>query len=154
NLTGTLLLLRAAVTHGVARFVFGSSMSVHGSSHSARALSERDLTAPDEPYGAAKRAVELVGESLASATGFGFAALRIARVLGPGARSTASGWRSQIFENSVSTGGRSIGSPFAPSAPLWLTHVVAVARRLRLLAAAADLPRRIYTSPADIWQTQ
>ena len=154
NLTGTLLLLRAAVTHGVARFVFGSSMSVHGSSHSARALSERDLTAPDEPYGAAKRAVELVGESLASATGFGFAALRIARVVGPGARSTASGWRSQIFENSVSTGGHPIAIPFAPSAQLSLTHVDEVARMLLLLAEAADLPRRIYNSPAELWETQ
>src|SRR5947208_4907219 len=154
NLTGTLLLLRAAVTHGVARFVFGSSMSVYGSSHSARALSERDLTAPDEPYGAAKRAVELVGESLASATGFGFAALRIARVVGPGARSTAAGWRSQRFAHSAWTGGHPIALPLARPAQPSLTHVHEVPSMLLLLAEAADLPRRIYNSPAELWETQ
>jgi len=129
-------------------------MSVYGSSPSSRALSERDLTVPDEPYGTAKRAVELVGESLASATGFGFAALRIARVVGPGARRTASGWRSQIFQNSVSAGGHPIAIPFAPSAQLSLTHVDEVARMLLLLAEAADLPRRIYNSPAEVWEAQ
>ena len=71
NLTGTLLLLRAAVTHGVERFVFGS-----------------------------------------------------------------------------------IAIPFAPSAQLSLTHVDEVARMLLLLAEAADLPRRIYNSPAEVWETQ
>src|SRR5438046_10439886 len=117
-------------------------MGVYGSSRSARPLSDRHLTAPDEPCGAAKRAVELVGESLASATGFGFAALRIARVVGPGARSTASGWRSQIFENSVSTGGHPIAIPFAPSAQLSLTHVDEVARMLPRLGEAVVLRRR------------
>src|SRR2546430_8307417 len=76
NLTGTLRLLREALTHQVERFVFGSSMSVYGSSGGSRALNEHDRAAPDDPYGAAKRAVELAGESLAVTTGFGFVALR------------------------------------------------------------------------------
>jgi nucleoside-diphosphate-sugar epimerase len=154
NVTGTLRLLREAVRHGVGRFVLGSSMSVYGSSHPSRALDERDLTAPDEPYGAAKRAVELVGESLAAATGLDFVALRIARVVGPGATSTASSWRSQIFEASPSPGRLPITIPFDPTARLSLTYVDEVARMLVLLAEAADIPRRIYNSPVEVWETR
>jgi len=152
NLTGTLGLLRVAVRRGVKRFVFGSSMSVYGSSPTSRVLNERDAPAPDDPYGAAKRAVELVGESLVAATGFGFVALRLARVVGPGARRTASSWRSQIFEPPGSPDHPSFLIPFAPTAQLSLVHVDEVARMLRLLVEVPDLPQHIYNSPAEVWQ--
>ena len=154
NLTGTLSLLREAATHRVDRFVFGSSMSVYGSAHPSRALNERDLTVPDEPYGAAKRIVELLGENLAAARRLSFVSLRIARVVGPGARNTASSWRSQIFSTADSADQPAISIPFAPSARLSLVHVDEVARMLQLLAEAADLPRPIYNSPAEAWETQ
>ena len=154
NLTGTLRLLREALTHHVERFVFGSSMSVYASSGGSRALNEHDRAAPDDPYGAAKRAVELAGESLAVTTGFGFVALRMARVVGPGAKSTASGWRSQIFDTLASPGQPAIAIPFAPTARLSLVHVDDVARMLTILAQAAELPQRIYNSPAEVWETQ
>ncbi len=154
NLTGTLSLLGEAVTHRVERFVFGSSLSVYGSSYPPRALSERDLPAPDEPYGAAKRVVELVGEGLAAATGFGFTSLRIARVVGPGARSTASSWRSQILDAPMTGDQHPISIPFAPTARLSLTHVDEVARMLILMAEAAELRRRIYNSPVEVWETR
>jgi len=154
NLTGTLRLLRAAVAHQVERFVFGSSMSVYGSATASRALHEQDVTAPDDAYGAAKRAVELAGESLAVTTGFGFVALRIARVVGPGAKQTASSWRSQIFETSAVPGQLPISIPFAAAARLSLTHVDEVARMLAILVEAAELPQRIYNSPAEVWEAQ
>lgn len=154
NLTGTLNLLREAATHGVGRFVFGSSMSVYGSSHTPRPLRECDPAAPDEPYGASKRMVELVGENLAAARGLGFVSLRIARVVGPGARNTASTWRSQIFEAADTPDQPPISIPFAPSARLSLVHVDEVARMLMLLAETADLPRRIYNSPVEVLETQ
>src|SRR5258708_12732748 len=66
NLNGCFELIRQAVNAKVKRFVFASSMSVYGSSLTPRALTEEDPAAPDEPYGASKRAVELVGETLAS----------------------------------------------------------------------------------------
>jgi len=154
NLTGTLRLLREARAHRVERFVFGSSLSVYGSATASRALNEHDVPAPDDPYGAAKRAAELAGESLAVTTGFGFVALRMARVVGPGAKHTASGWRSQIFETVASPGQLPISIPFAPTARLSLAHVDEVARMLAILADAADLPHRIYNGPAEVWETQ
>jgi nucleoside-diphosphate-sugar epimerase len=154
NLTSTLRLLREARAHQVDRFVFGSSMSVYGSSARSGALSEHNVTAPDDPYGVAKRAVELAGESLAVTTGFGFVALRIARVVGPGAKSTASSWRSQILEPFASAGQGPILIPFAPAARLCLAHVDEVARMLTILAGAAEIPRRLYNSPAEVWEAR
>jgi UDP-glucuronate 4-epimerase len=153
NLTGTLHLLREALGHAVKRFIFGSSLSVYGSAPSSRALNERDPAAPDEPYGAAKRVVELVGESLAT-VGFGFVALRIARVVGPGAKSLASAWRSEVCETAVASSERPITLPFAPTARLSLLHVDEVARMLQLLVEAADTPHPIYNAPAEVWETQ
>lgn len=98
NLTGSLRLIRHAVRAGVKRFVFASSMSVYGSQASKRPMAEDDPAAPDEVYGAAKRAIEVLGENLSNTGAIQFVALRIARVVGPGIRKTSSPWRSQIFE--------------------------------------------------------
>jgi len=154
NVTGSLSVLREAIAHGVARFVFGSSMGVYGSADTSRALNEGDPAAPDEPYGAAKRTVELVGEGVAAAGALGFASLRIARVVGPGATSTASSWRSQILETAMSPDHPAISIPFAPTARLCLTHVDEVARMLMLLAEAPELRRAVYNSPAEVWETR
>ena len=154
NLTGTLALLRQAARHRVRRFVFGSSLSVYGRSDTARPLTERDRAAPDEPYGAAKRMVELIGEGFAARSDLQFAALRIARVVGPGARNTASRWRSQAFEAPDSAGDCAITIPFTPAARLSLVHVDEVARMLMILSEAPDLPHVVYNSPAETWETQ
>jgi UDP-glucose 4-epimerase len=152
NVTGSLNVLRAAMACGATRFVFGSSMSVYGSAPTTRGLTERDPAAPDEPYGAAKRTVELVGEGVAAAGGLGFMSLRIARVVGPGATNTASAWRSQIFETSASTDRTPLSIPFAPTARLSLTHVDEVARMV--LSEAPELRSTVYNSPAEEWETQ
>jgi len=154
NLTGTFGLLGHAVKHRIKRFVFGSSLSVYGSSPTSRALGEGDPAAPDEPYGAAKRAVELVGESLTATTSLEFVSLRIARVVGPGARSTASSWRSRILERLPSPPDLPVSIPFAPTARLSLVHVDEVARMLMLLADAAELPHGIYNTPVEVWETR
>src|SRR5229473_3755549 len=65
NLSGCFELMRQAVNARIKRFIFASSMSVYGSSPSRRALTEDDQTMPDEPYGMAKRVVEVIGETLA-----------------------------------------------------------------------------------------
>lgn len=64
DLSGSLELMRQAAKARVTRFVFASSMSVYGSSSRPRPLTEDDPAMPDEPYGAAKRAVDLIGETL------------------------------------------------------------------------------------------
>jgi UDP-glucose 4-epimerase len=84
NVAGSVELLRQSVKMRVKRFVLASSMSVYGSASTGRALTEDDPAAPDEPYGASKRAVELVGETLAKAKAIEFVSLRIAGLLARG----------------------------------------------------------------------
>jgi nucleoside-diphosphate-sugar epimerase len=151
NLTGTLNVLRHAVRRRVARVIFASSMSVYGSSPTSRALNEGDPATPDEPYGAAKRAVELIGERLTAHTGLEFVSLRIARVVGPSAKSAASSWRSGIFGRSASCDELPISIPFAPTARLSLVHEDEVARMLMTLVEAPDRPQPVYNSPVEVW---
>jgi len=125
-------------------------MSVYGSSLTPRALTEEDPAAPDEPYGASKRAVELVGETLASAQAIEFVSLRIARVIGPGIKKTSSPWRTQIFERP--SGRDPIQIPFAPDAVLSLVHVEDVARMLVTLAESSVVRRSVYNTPVEMWK--
>ena len=150
NLCGTIDLLQAAVSAGVKRFVFASSMSVYGTASTNGLLTENDPPSPDEPYGASKRAVELIGEALAKQAAIEFVSLRVARVVGPGIKKTSSPWRSQIFEPSADSA--SIQIPFAPDAKLSLVHVEDVARMLEILLTAPVLKRSAYNTPAEVWE--
>jgi len=149
NLTGSLELMRQSLAAGVQRFIFGSSMSVYGSLHAQRRVTEDDAAGPNEVYGASKRAVELIGESLSEKGALQFVALRIARVVGPGIKKTSSPWRSQIFEAVPQS--QSIRIPFSPDAMLSLVHVEDVARMLLTLVNATELSRFVYNTPAEIW---
>jgi nucleoside-diphosphate-sugar epimerase len=115
-------------------------------------VTEDDAAAPDEVYGASKRAVELIGETLSKKQTFEFVALRIARVVGPGIKKTASPWRSQIFE--VAPQPPKICIPFSPEAMLSLVHVKDVARMLFILANTTTLNSFVYNTPAEIWEVQ
>ncbi len=152
NLSGCFELMRQAVNARIKRFIFASSMSVYGSSFGASPLTEDDPAAPDEPYGASKRVVELVGQTLASGHAFEFVSLRIARVIGPGIKKTAFPWRSRIFE--AHPPDDSVQIPFAPEAMLSLVHVEDVARMLVVLAETTGIRSSIYNAPAELWQAR
>lgn len=152
NLSSSFELMRQAVNSGVRRFLFASSMSVYGSSPSSHPLTEDDPATPDEPYGASKRAVELIGETLAVGRAMKFVSLRIARVIGPGIKKTASPWRSRIFE--PLPGGVSIQIPFAPETMLSLVHVEDVARMLFVLVDRPEMGSFVYNTPAELWQAR
>jgi len=152
NLNGSFELMRQAVNSRVKRFVFASSMSVYGSSPIAHPLTEKDPATPDEPYGASKRAVELIGETLATGGAIEFVSLRIARVIGPGIKKTASPWRSRIFE--PLSGEDPIQIPFAPEAILSLVHVEDVAQMLAMLAETTNVRSSVYNTPAELWQAK
>jgi len=145
--------MRQAVNARVKRFVLASSLSVYGSFPTPRPLTEDDPARPDEPYGASKRVVELVGEALASKREIEFVSLRIARVIGLGVKKTSSPWRSQIFE--PASGDYSmIGIPFAPRAVLSLVHVEDVARMLIILAEKSAVQSTVYNTPVELWEAR
>ena len=152
NLAGSCELMRHSAAAHVKRVIFASSMSVYGSSATDRGLTEDDPAAPDEPYGASKRAVELIGETLAKQGAFEFVALRIARVVGPGIKKTASRWRSQIFDSCPPLD--SVSIPFMPDAALSLVHIDEVTRMICVLAEVAEIRRFIYNTPAETWRVR
>jgi nucleoside-diphosphate-sugar epimerase len=152
NLTACFELLRRAVKARVKRFVFASSMSVYGSLRAGDFAREDDPAVPDDPYGAAKRVVEVIGETLARRREIEFVSLRIARVVGLGIKKTSSPWRSQIFERS--RGRDAIQIPFAPGARLSIVHAEDVARMLVTLADAGEVRKPIYNNAAEIWEAR
>ena len=152
NLGGSCELMRQSAAAHVNRFIFASSMSVYGSSPTPRPVTEDDPPAPDEPYGASKLAVELIGQTLAREKAFEFVALRIARVIGPRIKKTSSPWRSQIFE--ACPQGHSLGVPFLPEAILSLVHVEDVAHMLFTLAEVARMSSFVYNTPVEIWEAR
>jgi len=152
NLRGSCELMRQSAAAHVQRFVFASSIGVYGSSPTPRPVTEDDPAAPDEPYGASKLAVELIGQALAQEKTFEFVALRIARVVGLGIKKTSSPWRSRIFE--AVPPGDSVCIPFAPGAVLSLVHVEDVSHMLFTLAEAAKMSRSVYNTPAETWEAR
>ena len=152
NLGGSFELMREAAKAGLRRFVFASSMSVYGAAGRQRPLTEEDPAIPDDPYGASKRVVELVGETLAKGRAMEFVSLRIARVVGPGIKKTSSPWRSQLFERASRPS--SIQIPFAPEAKLSLVHAEDVGRMLVTLAERPEVRYAIYNTPVETWEAR
>jgi UDP-glucose 4-epimerase len=147
NLSGTLRLLRACVDAGVGRFVFGSSASVYGNAMRPP-CSETSPPSPDDAYGAAKLAIEMVLEQLGRSGAMNAVSVRIGRVLGPGATKTGSPWRSRMFERSPAQG-TPLRIPFAPGAVLSVIHVDDLARVLRTLVEAPSPSSAAYNTPAQ-----
>ena len=146
NVVGSLNLLDLARRFGVRRFVFGSSLSVYGSWPADRVVSEQDQAAPEDIYGAAKLYVEQMGKVFSDRDGFEFVSLRIGRVVGAGARSASSAWRSQIFEQLDATSPVEIAIPYAASERILVVHVDDVARMLVALLQADRPKHAIYNA--------
>ncbi len=83
NIEGTVNLLERARSHGVGRFVFASSSSVYGHSDGGPLSEDHPALEPVSPYGASKRAGELVCWTFNHLSGMPIAALRFFTVYGP-----------------------------------------------------------------------
>lgn len=85
NVEGTLRVARAAAKAGARRFVFLSSVKVHGEER-ATALTESDVPAPADAYGVSKWEAEQALAALGRETGLEIAVLRPPLVYGPDVR--------------------------------------------------------------------
>jgi nucleoside-diphosphate-sugar epimerase len=148
NVAGSLNLLEAARKCGVRRFVFGSSLSVYGTYPAEHVVNESDRTAPEDVYGAGKVFVEQLGEAYRRANGLEFVSLRIGRVVGPGARSMTSAWRSQIFE-CIDGGPAEFVIPYTEQERVLLVHVEDVGRMLLELVRAPQLRQNVYNAGCE-----
>jgi UDP-glucuronate 4-epimerase len=83
NVVGTTALLEAARKHRVERFLFASSSTVYGRGAAAPFVEDAPLGIPASPYGASKRAGEIVGQTYHQLFGVPFVSLRFFNVYGP-----------------------------------------------------------------------
>jgi UDP-glucose 4-epimerase len=148
NVEGSLHLLAMARRFGVRRFVFGSSLSIYGTCPEDHVVSEADRAAPEDLYGAAKLYVEQLGAAYRQ-YGLEFVSLRIGRVVGSGARSASSAWRSQIFECLASEHAAEIGLPYVGSERILLVHVDDAARMLVGLLQAERPAHTVYNAACE-----
>jgi UDP-glucuronate 4-epimerase len=83
NIRGTIVLLEACKAYGIKNFIFASSSSVYGENQRVP-FTEKDLDIqPISPYGATKRAGELICYSYHHLYGMNIACLRIFTAYGP-----------------------------------------------------------------------
>jgi nucleoside-diphosphate-sugar epimerase len=152
NLGGSFNLLEMASRHNIDRFVYASSLSVYGPVCGETSVNEEFPAAPRELYGAAKLYIEMLGKTLRQKCGLEFAALRIPVVVGSGAQSATSAWRSRIFEAlGESSPPAPLLLPCSGAEALPLAHVDDVAAMLLTLAEARQLSHTVYNCPAESW---
>ena len=149
NVGGSLNLLEMGRQFGVRRFVFGSSLSVYGTCPAEQVVTEMDRAAPEDLYGAAKLYVEQLGEAYRRAHGVEFVSLRIGRVVGPGARSATSAWRSEIFERLGTATPAEIEIPYAESERILLVHVEDAAEMVLHLLRAQRPAHGVYNAACE-----
>ncbi len=83
NISGTAVLLDTARRHEVERFLFASSSTVYGRGAQSPFVEDAPLGIPASPYGATKRAGELLGFTWNQLYGLAFTSLRFFNVYGP-----------------------------------------------------------------------
>jgi nucleoside-diphosphate-sugar epimerase len=83
NVVGTTAILEAARRHPIERFLFASSSTVYGCGATAPFVEDHPLGIPASPYGASKRAAELMGLTYHQLFGVPFVSLRFFNVYGP-----------------------------------------------------------------------
>ena len=147
NVQGSLSLLELAREFNVQRFVFGSSLSVYGSYPGDKMVSEADRAAPEDLYGAAKLYIEQLGQAFRQCHRIEFVSLRMGRVVGPGAQSVSSAWRSEIFELLKVDYPAEISLPYRASENLLVLHVDDLAVMLLSLVRASSITHMVYNAP-------
>lgn len=83
NVRGTEYLANMAAESGVGRFVFVSSIGVHGNETKGKPFDEQSLVAPHSPYTVSKWEAELALQKLACKHGFDLVVVRPPLVYGP-----------------------------------------------------------------------
>lgn len=149
NVQASVELLEMARQFGVPRVVFASSLSIYGTYSAEQTISERERAAPQDLYGAAKLYVEQCGQAYRERQGLDFVSLRLGRVVGPGARSTTSAWRSQIFELLKTEYPCEILLPYRASERILVLHVDDVAAMLVAVMGARHTAHSVYNAPCS-----
>jgi UDP-glucose 4-epimerase len=166
NVDATLRLAAAAVGK-VRRFVFLSSVKVHGEDSGAGAFSETDELLPQDSYGRSKVAAERALKDLAERNGMDLAVIRPPLVYGPGVKANFSrllrwidlGWplpfaqmrnrRSLIYVDNLAEAILRVVEGAASLGPLLVSdeEIVSIPELISRIAVALDRPARLVRAP-------
>lgn len=171
NRDATLALAEAAVKAGVRRFVYISTIKVHGESTSGQPFRAEDRPAPVDPYGISKWEAEQGLQAIAQRTGLEVVVIRpplvhgpsvggnLRRLLGLVARgiplpfgSITNSRRMVGVRNLADLIAVAIGHPAAPVAPLLAGDLESVStpELVRLLGVGLGRPARILPVPVAL----
>jgi UDP-glucuronate 4-epimerase len=146
NVIGAIAVLRAAAAHGIARFVYPSSVSVYGQQPDGSPPFSEDGTWPRPVmlYGITKLAAEQALVRLAAVHGVSFAAARLGSVFGPWERDT--GLRDTLSPHLAAIGCALKGEEAVLNPPTRGDHVYVrdVAAGLLGLLDAPMLPHAVF----------
>jgi nucleoside-diphosphate-sugar epimerase len=169
NRDGTVQLARQAAAAGVRRFVFISTIGVHGAETTSQPFRADDAPQPHSPYALAKWEAEQALMAMSSPTGLSVSVVRPPMVYGPGApgnfatlaRAVQSGWplplgavhNSRAFvavQNLVSLLIVCIDHPAAGGQTFLASddEDISTTDLLRRIAAAQDRPARLLPVPS------
>jgi nucleoside-diphosphate-sugar epimerase len=169
NRDGTLQLARQAEAAGVRRFVFISTIGVHGAETTLKPFCAEDAPRPHSPYSMAKWETEQALMALSSPNGLSVSVVRPPTVYGPGApgnfalltKAVRHGWPLPLgavhnrrafvaVQNLVSLLIRCIDRPAAGGQIILVSdgEDLSTTDLLRRMAAAQDRPARLLPVPA------
>ena len=171
NTDGTTALAHAAVIHGVKRFVYLSTVKVHGEHTVSTPFSETDEPAPHQPYPASKWAAERALAEISTGTTMGMTILRPPLIYGPGVKgnflrlinliyrgiplplASVNNSRSFLYVgNLISAIESSISTP-SPRAETFLIsdgHDLSTPQLIRKIAAAMGVRARLLRCPLPV----
>jgi UDP-glucose 4-epimerase len=152
NILGSLNVLEAARQLKTRRVVFASSVSIYGTKPAASEINENDCTAPEDMYGAAKKYVEVLGNTYSHNSGIKFVSLRIPIVVGSGPGTSTSAWRTDLLNALGEHGKRDVLIPFREDETLSIVHVEDLANAFAMLLNAPVVAHSIYNAPCEIWR--
>lgn len=149
NVVGSLNLLELCSDLNIHRFIYGSSYNAIGKpiSNKEEEVDETVPSFPEEFYGETKRFVEVLGNAMAEKDGFEFISARIPIVVGAGAKSPTSMWRSDIFSKINEPGKITIG--FTKDEVLPLSHAEDIANAMTMLVVNKTIQYSIYNLPSE-----
>lgn len=130
--------------------MLASSLSVYGTYSAAVTVSELDRAAPPEDlYGLAKLYVEQFEQCYRDRYGLDFVSLRIGRVVGAGANSISSAWRSEILGLLKASYPAKISLPYGPWERILVVHVEDLAAMLLAVLHAPGTAHSLYNAPCE-----
>jgi UDP-glucose 4-epimerase len=151
NVMGSGNIFDLALALDIERVGFASTNAVYGAPalYNNRPATEADAPAPANPYGAAKRLVEIIAETYVSNFGLGLVGLRPPLSYGVGRLTGGTGGFNRMVRNAALGQSAVLDNYGSPQRLIQPIHVRDMARAFIVATLGKRLPRHLYNAPVD-----